>query len=187
MNNPTIPEGQIPGSKNQEGSKNLGKATIIQGQEKSIVHSEQEAQTPIVGFFISYSKTDVGEYWIIREGNKNTIGSGEDCSIRLSEATVSRNHANLTVRRSKNDNRLMFILKDNNSANGISVNGKDIELDSYECKNFDIVQIGNYELLLITIDKVQLKLSKSINFKALQTVDYSSKSLYTDKSTKVEK
>lgn len=186
MNNPTIPEGKDLGAKNQEGSKNFGKATIIQGQENSKMNPAQETQTQIAGFLISYSKIDLGEYWIIREGNKNILGSGEDCSIRLPEATVSRNHAILTVRRSKNDNRLMFIIKDNNSSNGITVNGKDIELESFECKNFDIIQIGNYELLLITIDKEQLKLSRTPNFKAIQTFDYSSKSLYTDNSTKIE-
>jgi hypothetical protein len=187
MNNPTIPEGQHLNQKYSEDSKQLGKATIIQGHEKIHTKGTQESQTQIVGFFISFSKTDLGEYWVIKEGNKNIIGSSEECTIRLPEMTVSQNHANLTVRRSKNDNRLMFILTDNNSSNGISVNGKDIELSPYECKNFDKIQIGNYELLLVIIDKEKEQLSKSENFKAIQVADYSSKSLYSDNSTIIEK
>jgi pSer/pThr/pTyr-binding forkhead associated (FHA) protein len=187
MNNPTIPEGRSPNQKQKEESNRFGKATIIQGQERIPAKGSQELQAQLVGFLISYSKTDFGEYWEIKEGNKNVIGSGEDCVIRLAEATVSQNHATLTVRRNKNDNRLMFILTDNHSSNGITVNGIDIELTSYECKNFDKIQIGNYELLLIIIDKYNQQLSRSVNFKATQTIDYSSKSLYSDNSTNFEK
>jgi hypothetical protein len=123
----------------------------------------------ICGFLLSYSKLPQGEYWVLREG-RNIIGKDNDCNIPLKEEHVSKSHAILNIRRSGNDGRLMFIISDQNSSNGIFVNNKDIELQSYELSNGDIIKIGNYELLLISIDKNIKNLSLNKDFKPIQEV-----------------
>ncbi len=138
------------------------KGTIISGLESNELSSNE--LYPIAGFLLSFSGTEFGEYWVLREGNKNSIGSGANCKICLGEGTVSTSHATIIVRRSKKDNRLMFIIKDNGSSNGVLVNNEDIELEAFECKNLDKITIGNYELLLIATDKEFHKLSVNPNF-----------------------
>lgn len=152
--------------------------TIIEGQQSSSAsesffnHSKRTA--PLVGFLVSYSNVEIGEFWELQEG-RNTIGSSATCSIVLHEKTVSSHHATLVVRRSSNDNRLMFILSDENSSNGVRVNEQDIETEKHMCNNFDKIKIGGYELLIITIDKDSHNLKKNEKFLSSQNVDYSSK------------
>ena len=140
---------------------------------------------PLVGFLVSFSGTELGEYWVLREGNKNIIGSDIDCTIRLNEAKVSSKHAFINIRRNANTGKLMIAIQDTNSMNGIMVNGIDIGFQNYECKNNDKILIGGYELLLITIDKKQHNLSKSEHFIANKAVldvpdfDYSNRDNYS--------
>ena len=154
------------------------KKTVIEGQQSSAASqsffNSSKRTAPLVGFFVSYSNIEIGEFWELQEG-RNTIGSSATCSIVLYEKTVSSHHATLIVRRSGNDNRLMFILSDENSSNGVRVNEKDIETEKYQCNNFDKIKIGGYELLIITIDRNSHNLKKNDNFLSSQDVDYSSK------------
>jgi len=146
---------------NRQGnsSKNSGKYTQIAGSEKPL---ERKEERNLVGFLVSYSKSEAGEYWPIREG-RNSIGSFADNSIILIAPTVSDRHATLMVRRSKKDSRLMFIIKDENSTNGVFVNNEDIEYQPKELNERDIVKIGDYEILVIIIDKIIHKLETKEN------------------------
>ncbi len=141
---------------------------------------------PIVGFLVSFSATERGEYWILREGNKNTIGSDPDCAIRLNEAKVSSKHAIITARKHGNTGKLMVGIRDTDSMNGVLVNGSDIGLfENCECFNNDKITIGNYELLLMLIDKELHGLGKNEKFEPnaatleMPPFDYSNRDNYS--------
>lgn len=129
-----------------------------------------EDNRKITGYFTSYSRTETGESWIIRQG-RNVIGSNRGkCTIYLGEDRVTEIHANLTVRRSGKDNRLMFVLTDASSTNGTFVNEEDIEYTPKELQHGDIVKIGGYELLIFVIDTEKLNLKVNENFKAKDAI-----------------
>jgi len=137
--------------------------------------SEQDASAthPIVGFLVSVSRTGLGEYWVLRQG-QNMIGSekkrmsdggtNNNCIV-LNEEKVSGEHALLAVQRDPDDNRLYVGLRDMASGKGTLVNGKSIRFSTYECQNFDKIKIGNYELLLMLFDYAEHGLEKSKDFK----------------------
>lgn len=106
----------------------------------------------ITGFLISFSANESGDFWTLREG-KNFIGSDSSCDIMLKDASVSKEHAIINVRKNQNDSRLMTVITDQNSTNGVMVNNKDIEFNSHECAERDVIKIGYFELLLLTVDK----------------------------------
>ena len=113
----------------------------------------QDSETrSITGFLVSFSANEAGDFWSLREG-KNFIGSASSCDIVLKDASVSKEHAIINVRKNQNDSRLMTVITDQNSTNGVMVNEKDIEFSSHECADRDVIIIGNYELLLLTVDK----------------------------------
>ena len=94
----------------------------------------------------------MGEFCPLHIG-KNTIGSSPKCDICLSEATVSENHASITVRVLENQEKTIASLKDTDSTNGTKINGEDVDFDANKIKNGDIIRFGtNYECLLILID-----------------------------------
>lgn len=177
MNNKTVPDSNYYNPKTKvEGDNISNNNTVAYNLNEQVKHREIENLSPIVGFLVSYSKTECGEFWPIREGNKNSIGYSNDSMIQLMEATVSQSHALINARRSRNDNRLMITISDVNSRNGILVNGKDIEAQTHECNCFDVITIGNYELLLLVADKVKFNLIQKSNFQ--EFFDYSSRKLY---------
>lgn len=117
---------------------------------------------PIRGFLYSISRGVVGEFWPLRQG-KNTIGSSPKCDICLPEATVSEEHASITIRILEAQGKTIASLKDTDSTNGTKINGADIDFDANPVKNGDIIRFGlNYECLLLIIDTdvIGLKVSK---------------------------
>lgn len=117
---------------------------------------------PIRGFLYSISRGVVGEFWPLRQG-KNTIGTSPKCDICLPEATVSEEHASITIRILESQGKTIASLKDTDSTNGTKINGVDVNFDANPCKNGDIIRIGlNYECLLILIDTEEygLKVAK---------------------------
>ena len=117
---------------------------------------------PIRGFLYSISRGVVGEFWPLRQG-KNTIGSSPKCNICLPEATVSEEHASITIRILEAQGKTIASLKDTDSTNGTKINGSDIDFDANPVKNGDIIKFGlNYECLLILIDTEEhgLKVNK---------------------------
>ena len=130
-----------------------------QPQQRSIVSGK-----PVVGFLYSVSRTMAGEYWPLYVG-QNTIGQSPSCSVVLPEGTVSGEHAVLVVRRMKNPEKVIASISDARSTNGTMVNGESLGFSAVECKNGDIITIGdNYELFLILIDPTTLGLKPSENF-----------------------
>lgn len=123
---------------------------------------------PVVGFLYSVSRTMAGEFWPLHVG-KNVIGKSSQCDVVLPEGTVSGEHAVLVVRKMKNPERVLASIADGQSTNGTLLNGESLFLEAVQCKNGDIITIGdNYELYLILLDPVTLGLKVAENFVSIQ-------------------
>lgn len=128
---------------------------------------------PIIGFLYSVSRSAAGEFWPLQIG-QNTIGQNPNCDIVLSEGTVSSEHAVLVVRKMKNPEKVIASISDARSTNGTMLNGVSLGFSAEECKNGDILTIGdNYELFLILVDAASLGLSVSKNFIAIDNPETS--------------
>jgi len=126
---------------------------------------------PVVGFLYSISRTAVGEFWPLHIG-PNTIGQNPSSDIVLPEGTVSRDHAVLVVRRLRTPEKIIASINDARSTNGTMLNGVSLGFQAEECKNGDIITLGdNYQLLLILIDSAALGLSVSENFIPTQVAE----------------
>ena len=126
------------------------------------------------------SRTAAGEYWPLHIG-QNTIGQNPSSDIVLSEGTVSSDHAVLVVRKMKNPEKIIASISDARSTNGTMINGESLGFSAVECKNGDIITVGdNYELYLILVDAPTLGLSVSENFIALESEE--TNSYYEDQS-----
>ena len=124
---------------------------------------------PVVGFLYSVSRTAAGEFWPLQIG-QNTIGQSANCNIVLPEGTVSSEHAVLVVRKMKNPEKVIASISDARSTNGTMLNGVSLGFTAEECKNGDIITIGeNYELFLILVDAATLGLSVSKDFIHVET------------------
>lgn len=133
---------------------------------------------PIVGFLVSVSRSEVGEYWVLRQG-QNTIGSGDSCNICLPESSVSNVHAVLAIHRNPGDgNKLSVGILDKGSSNGTFVNGNYIGFNPCHCQTLDRLKIGNYELVLILFDHIALGLTKSEHFISQSKANYSDRENY---------
>lgn len=141
------------------------RGTQVPGMSEGVEPNRQPVADngkPIRGFLYSISRGVVGEFWPLRQG-KNTIGSSANCDICLPEATVSEEHASITIRILEAQGKTIASLKDTDSTNGTRINGVDVDFDANPCKNGDIIRFGlNYECLLILIDTEEhgLKVSK---------------------------
>lgn len=74
------------------------------------------------------------------ENGTYRIGRNENSEIFLNDLTVSRNHAQITVKGSE------VIISDLGSLNGTFVNGKIIE-EPQKLKDGDVIQFGRFRLL----------------------------------------
>ena len=126
---------------------------------------------PVIGFLYSVSRTPAGEFWPLHIG-QNTIGKAPTCDICLQEGTVSSDHAVLVVRKMKNPEKVIASISDARSTNGTMLNGQSLGFSAEECKNGDIITIGdNYELFLILVDAATLGLKVQEGFIAVETAD----------------
>ena len=122
---------------------------------------------PILGFLYSVSRTGMGEYWPLYQG-ENTIGNDPNCNICLGEATVSSTHASIVLRKMKSG-KVIASVCDSRSTNGSMLNGEELDFNPHDCKNGDILTVGeNYQLLLIIIDVVSLGLAPVASFHPIE-------------------
>lgn len=148
----------VPGMQTAAGS---GSSDVR--PNKSPLKSGQSGK-PIVGFLYSISRTPFGEYWPLKIG-PNTIGLNPNCDIVLPEGTVSGEHAVLVVRQIKNTGSVIAAIADEKSTNGTMINGETIGFSAEECKNGDVITIGNnYQLVLMLVDAAKMGLSVSADF-----------------------
>ena len=180
----TIPNNGLASSDGTMHNNNIGRdsqkpGTMISGNENMSREENPENLNTLVGFLVSFSRTEVGEYWVLREGN-NTIGKVQDVNIKLNEETVSDKHGTLNITRNELDNRFDVVFVDTLSTNGSFLNGKKIlPYTGTMAKNEDKLKIGNYEFKLIIVDKFLEGLKKSEAFKELIDFDYSSRNFGT--------
>lgn len=173
-NNKTV----VPGMGNASGFGNpanqgfqqqgLGyNGTHYPGMNVNPVGNTPSADTthkPIMGFLYSISRTGAGEYWPLYMG-LNTIGRATNCSVRLSEATISDNHAEIVIRQMKNPDCVLVSIQDARSTCGTLLNGSSLGFDAHECHNGDIITIGeHYELYFILINAKALGLKVREDF-----------------------
>ena len=116
---------------------------------------------PIVGFLYSISRRGETEYWPLHIG-KNTVGRSNDNDIVLLENSISFSHADICI--NQTNNGLKASIYDKGSKKGTMVNGEELAFDRYECRNGDIIEIGNYQLYLIIIDSDEIGLKISDKF-----------------------
>ena len=87
---------------------------------------------------------NAGDYFPIADGTI-VVGRGDDCTIQLRDAQVSRRH--IQIRFDKADES--FFIKDLQSANGVFVNGERITNEEALGDN-DTILIGESKLLFST-------------------------------------
>lgn len=147
------------------------KVTRFPGMELGESASRPLNGKPIRGFLFSISRGVVGEYWPLRQG-KNTIGSSPECDVFLPEASVSEEHASITIRILEKQGKTIASLKDTDSTNGTKINGDDVDFDANPCKNGDIIRFGsNYDCLLILIDTNEVGLKVAEKFIAIDEAE----------------
>lgn len=123
-----------------------------------------EVHKPVMGFLYSVSRTANGEYWPLYMG-LNTIGRATSCTVRLSEATISDNHAEIVIRQMKNPDCVLCSIQDARSTCGTLLNGSSLGFEAQECHNGDIITIGeHYELYFVLIDAKSLGLDQVKEF-----------------------
>ena len=74
------------------------------------------------------------------EKQQLTIGRDADCDISLEDELVSKNHAVLEVVLTPNENRIEYMLQDQESTNNTYVN--DERIDLCRLKDGDIIRVG---------------------------------------------
>lgn len=187
QNNKTVIKGLEPSDAANGTSSNFygrgaeAKGTVVPGMSgnpsvvsnvSNVSSRGQQTKTgsgkPVVGFLYSVSRTIAGEFWPIHIG-QNSIGQNPACDIVLPEGTVSSDHAVLVVRKMKNPEKVIASISDARSTNGTMLNGESLGFSAVECKNGDIITIGdNYELYLVLIDATLLNLSVCKDFIPVQ-------------------
>ncbi len=80
--------------------------------------------------------------WFLGEQTEIAIGRGKDCQLKLNDLMASRNHGQLF----RDGDR--WILRDNNSTNGISVNGNEISGQVTVHRN-DVFRMANTSLIFL--------------------------------------
>ena len=154
----------VPGMSGNPGVvTNVANVSPSRGQQARAASGK-----PVVGFLYSISRTAAGEYWPVHIG-QNTIGQNPASDVVLPEATVSSDHAVLVVRKMKNPEKVIASISDARSTNGTMLNGESLGFSAVECKNGDIITIGdNYELYLILVDTPALGLKVCEDFIPVQ-------------------
>lgn len=161
----------VPGMQQASFQQGTGLVSPQQPQSNKVAGGK-----PVVGFLYSISRQGIGEYWPLHIGS-NTIGSSPKCNVCLREGTISSEHAVLVVRKMKNPEKTIASLCDSRSTNGTMLNGESLAFNAVECKNNDVIVVGeNYQLVLLLVDTAGLGLTVSQNFMPLdalqQEIDY---------------
>ncbi len=153
-----------PGGEAIFGETKGKRATMPGDLEEENTTKNHESIYTLAGFLVSFSKTEKGEYWPLRQGN-NTIGTSAENSIILNEEHVTGKHATINILKEDDQNSWVFQITDHTSTNGTFINGKRARIGIGEpIEDKVTIKIGEYYLKLITADKYLLNLSKNERF-----------------------
>lgn len=168
---------------NARGSKafRLNDGDIIRVDRKNLNQPHPEAVIMIFCLSIRYDEkwrlADAGRYANI------TIGRGSNNVIKLTDMAASRNHA---VLRRNGQNWVIF---DNGSANGVSLNGREINGNA-AVFDHDVIKIGNTTIILFGNSLIYNNPRESTGNLSVQiqkkTVDFGRKTLLRDINFNVE-
>ena len=151
-------------------------AEEMRAEEGSAHLTEDENRTltlqkrPIIGVLYSISACVEGELFPIYVG-RNTIGSDLSCDICLRETSVSPVHGLLLARKQIDVNGEEYInvyLSDNNSNYGTMVNSERLSFEKIECKDGDVITVGQNYVLIVSLFNAINKLSISYGFDRIQ-------------------
>jgi hypothetical protein len=101
-----------------------------------VVKKEQRSNRRLVGWLVTYSIDPLGIDYKLYEG-RNVVGRDADSQITVNDKTVSGKHATILFRADK------YKIKDELSSHGTFVNGEDIEEETVELHDGDIVKLGD--------------------------------------------
>jgi hypothetical protein len=96
---------------------------------------ELRMKRKLVGWLITYSIDPLGIDYKLYEG-KNIIGHSIDCNITVNDRTMSGKHATILFRAGK------YKIKDELSTHGTFVNDEDIEEETIELHDGDLIRMG---------------------------------------------
>ncbi|GHV52084.1 peptide-binding protein [Bacteroidia bacterium] len=96
---------------------------------------ELRTQRKLVGWLITYSMDPLGIDYRLYEG-RNEIGHDINCHITVNDGTMSGKHATIRFRTGK------YKIKDEFSAHGTFVNDEDIEEETIELHDGDLIRMG---------------------------------------------
>ncbi|MDL2224009.1 FHA domain-containing protein [Bacteroidales bacterium OttesenSCG-928-M06] len=105
------------------------------GSGEIVIKKEYRSGRKLVGWLVSYSFDKMGVDFRLYEG-RNIIGRDVECNITIPDKTISNKHATVLF---KNDK---FKIKDELSSHGTFVNDNDIEDETIELHDNDIIRIG---------------------------------------------
>lgn len=163
-----VPQGPTqPGEEAIFGETKGKRATMPGDLEEENTKNSSESIYTLAGFLVSFSKTEKGEYWPLRQGN-NTLGSSAENSIILEEVHVSDKHAILNITKSNENSSWKFQLVDLSSTNGTYLNDNPDPLPVFQgtvIQDNATVKMGEYILKLFSADKFIHQLSKNEKFK----------------------
>ncbi len=175
----TIPD---PGSYAAPSAGGSGRRrTMIEGADDPATPAGIAPENPLAGFLVSFSRTEAGEFWPLREGN-NALGSSPENDIVLPELRVSGKHANVNIRHDPGTESWKFQLVDLSSSNGTYLDGERLDIFTGVGVSPNAkIRIGGYELLLLAADKFAQGLTRNEAFKPSQPAfDYSARDHYSD-------
>jgi len=102
---------------------------------KKVTQKEYRSERKLVGWLVTYSFDKMGVDFRLYEG-RNVIGRDVECNITVPDKTISGKHATILF---KNDK---FKIKDELSSHGTFVSDRDIEDETVELHDNDIIRIG---------------------------------------------
>lgn len=114
--------------------------------ERTVVmrpRSTQNVTGRVVGFLVTYDQDPHGTSYPLHEG-RQTIGRGDDVTIRIDDTQLSKEHAVILYRNG------MFLFEDRLSSNGTLLNGKDA-IGQYELHHGDVLKMGTAKYVFVEI------------------------------------
>lgn len=133
--------------------------------------SSQDDNHKVVGFIITYTWKQAGEYFPIKLG-KNYIGSGKvgklpddpDCDIKVNDARMSSSHAVILCRELRKGGSVQFDLVDQESSNGTYLKDRLIPLSGETIDdNYVKITTGSTVWTLIKTDPKTEKSNEDSN------------------------
>jgi len=107
------------------------------------------ADGQVCGFLLSVSRDEKGEYWPVRLGD-NSMGSSDECCVRLPRGLAEPLHAVLAARRADGELTISVRAHGDVSLNGARVAGE------AACHDRDVMALGDgYQMLLLFADAVR--------------------------------